>query len=83
VGAFRDVIGGFHAWHIEECPQGLAFPQQPTSKGSGLVVAGTMLMQERVETRIPRPPLSYPWPRCPHMTEPLQLRVYAPSKVRN
>jgi hypothetical protein len=64
-------------------PAANAGQMQTPGKRPGLVLAATVLMHERVETRIPRPPLSHGGTLSTHMTQPLQLSVYAPSKVSN
>jgi hypothetical protein len=80
VGAFRHVVCAFAPWHGQKYPERLAFPLQTPGKRPGLVLAGDVLVHKRVATRIPRPPLSHRWALRTHMTQPLQLSVYAPSK---
>jgi hypothetical protein len=83
VGAFRDVIGGFYAWYIEACPQGLAFPLHTPGKRPGLVLTGEVLVHQRIETRIPRSPLAHGGALRTHVAQSLELSVDACPKARN
>jgi hypothetical protein len=61
VDTLGDILRGFHAWDVEQCLQGFAFPPQAPSQRPGLVLPSCVLVQEMVETRIPGPPLPHRW----------------------
>src|SRR5262249_5316720 len=83
MSALRDVMRCFYTLDVQKQPQCLAFSLQPSGKRSGFVFPAHMLVEQRTETRLPRPPLPNRRPLRAPMTQPLQLSVHALSKASN
>ena len=73
VGAFRDVIGRFDTLNVQKRPQRLPLLCQAPGPRPGLVSPGGVLVEQRVEACLPRPPLPHGGALRCHRTQPLEL----------
>jgi hypothetical protein len=83
MGAFRDVMRGFHAGDVEQCPQGLACPLHTPGKRPGVVLSGSVVGDQGAEARLPGPPLPDSRAFRAHRTQPLELGVYSLAEARD